>query len=186
LWEFDAAMKNRVIFVTGGARSGKSNFAQKLANGIQGNKVFVATAEALDEEMKARIASHQKERPSGWDTIEEAKQLSMVLNNCDGKYEVILIDCVTIWISNLLVNSSFSDQEIENELKILTDSCKSINATVIIVSNEVGSGIVPDNKLSRVYRDIAGKANQEIARIADEVYLVVAGISLAIKSTSVN
>jgi len=174
-------MKNKVIFVTGGTRSGKSSFAQNLANGIQGNKVFVATAEALDEEMKARIESHKRERPSGWDTIEEPKQLSTVLTHCDGKYKVILIDCVTIWISNLLVNSSFSEQEIDNEIKLLIDSCKTINATVIIVSNEVGSGIVPDNKLSRVYRDSAGKANQEIARSADEVYLLVAGISLPIK-----
>ncbi len=177
-------MKNKVIFVTGGARSGKSHFAQCLANDLKGNKVFVATAEPLDEEMKARIESHQRERPSGWDTLEEAKQLSMALNNCDGKYEVILIDCLTIWISNLLVNNSFSEQEIVNELKILIDSCKTINATVIIVSNEVGSGIVPDNKISRIFRDITGKANQEIAHIADEVYLVVAGISLAIKQTS--
>jgi len=175
-------MRNKVIFVTGGARSGKSCFAQNLANGIQGNKVFVATAEALDEEMKARIESHQRERPPGWDTLEEAKQLSIALNNCDGKYEVILIDCVTIWISNLLVHSSFGKQEIENELKILIDSCKKIKATVIIVSNEVGSGIVPDNKLSRIFRDSAGKANQEIARISDEVYLVIAGIAMPIKT----
>ena len=174
-------MENRLIFVTGGARSGKSRFAQELADGIRGNKVFIATAEALDEEMQARIEIHKQERPSGWDTIEEPRKLSRAIMSCDGKYEVVLIDCVTLWVSNLLANDGFTGQDIVKELKTVLNTSKSIKATVIMVSNEVGSGIVPDKKLSRLFRDIIGNANQEMSFTADEVYLVVAGMPLKLK-----
>ncbi len=169
------------MLVTGGARSGKSSFAQRLADNMKGRKVFLATAEALDEEMKSRIEIHRKERPSGWDTIEETKHLSKALNNCNRKFEVILIDCLTMWISNLLSKTAFDESQIQKEVNDFISKCKAIKGTVIIVTNEVGLGIVPANRLARIFRDVAGRANQEIAAIADEVYLIVAGIPLKLK-----
>lgn len=179
-------MKNRLIFITGGARSGKSHFAKRLADGIKGRRVFLATAQALDEEMKSRIEIHKRERPAGWDTIEEAKYLSETIKNCDKKYEVILIDCLTVWISNLLANDSFNESEIMKEVKSFISKCREIECTTIIVSNEVGSGIVPANRMARIFRDIVGKANQEIAEVADEVYMIVAGIPLKLKGKKSN
>ena len=174
-------MNSRLIFVTGGTRSGKSNFAQELAHSLKGRTVFIATAEALDEEMGKRIAIHQRERPSGWDTVEEPRLLGQAVQKCAGTYDILLIDCLTLWISNLLTNHSLDEDEINREVQSLIESCKTESSTVIIVSNEVGMGIVPVDKLTRLYRDIVGRANQEIASEADEVYLVVSGISMKIK-----
>jgi len=174
-------MGTKLILITGGARSGKSRFAQKSADAMKGRKLFLATAQALDEEMKSRIEKHKKERPSGWDTIEEAQHLNAAIKDCGGKYEVVLIDCLTMWISNLLAHNSFSESEILKEVRTLIAHCKTIQSTVIMVSNEVGSGIVPASRLSRQFRDIVGRANQEVASIADEVYLVTAGIPLKLK-----
>lgn len=178
-------MKTKLILITGGARSGKSCFAQKSADAMKGRKVFLATAQALDEEMKSRIEKHKKERPSGWDTIEETQYLNSVIKDCNGKHEVVLIDCLTMWIFNLLEHRGYNESEILKEVRTLIANCKKIQSTVIIVSNEVGSGIVPANRLSRQFRDILGKANQEVASIADEVYLVTAGIPLKLKSGKV-
>ena len=174
-------MKNKLIFITGGARSGKSRFAQQLADAIEGRKVFLATAEALDEEMKSRIAIHKKGRPSGWDTIEETKHLSKTLMTCKGKFDVILIDCLTLWISNLLANDSVDESQILEDVKQFISSCRAIEGTVIMVTNEVGLGIVPANNLARMFRDVAGKVNQEIAAVSDDVYLVIAGLPLKLK-----
>jgi adenosylcobinamide kinase/adenosylcobinamide-phosphate guanylyltransferase len=179
-------MSNKLILITGGARSGKSLFARKLAGDIKGRKVFLATAQALDEEMKLRIEKHKKERPLGWDTVEEAQHLSSAIKKFNEKYEVMLIDCLSMWISNLLIWGSSSELKVLKEVDNLITNCKKIQGTVIIVSNEVGSGIVPDNKLSRLFRDIVGRANQEIASIADEVYLVAAGIPLNLKGKKCN
>lgn len=174
-------MATKLILITGGVRSGKSCFAQSLSDNMEGRKVFLATAQALDEEMKSRIEQHKKERPSGWDTIEEDKHLTTAIKNCKGKYEVILIDCLTMWISNLLLNSSLTESEILEEVTALIALCKTIQSTILIVSNEVGSGIVPAQKVSRLFRDCLGRANQEIASKADEVYLVTAGIPFKLK-----
>ena len=174
-------MKNKLILITGGARSGKSRFAQKLADAMEGRKVFLATAEALDEEMKSRIEIHKEERPSEWDTIEETKHLSKALMTCNGKFDVILIDCLTLWISNLLANDTVDESQILEEVKHFISGCRRIKSTVILVANEVGLGIVPANRLARMFRDVAGKVNQEIAAVADDVYLVVSGISLKLK-----
>jgi len=176
-------MKNKVIFVTGGARSGKSRFAQSIADSMKGRKVFLATAQAWDEEMKARIDKHKKERLPGWDTIEETRNLASVIKRCDRKYEVLLIDCLTMWISNLLVQNSFNESEILEEVRELIKYFKIVDSTIIIVSNEVGSGIVPEHRLSRIFRDVVGKANQEIASRADEVYLVASGLPLKLKGS---
>jgi len=174
-------MNPRLIFVTGGTRSGKSNFAQDLAHSQKGRTVFIATAEALDDEMGQRIASHQRARPSGWDTVEEPRHLGQAVQKCAGTHDILLIDCLTLWISNLLTNDPLSEAEIALEVKSLIHSCKTESSTVIIVSNEVGMGIVPVDRLTRLYRDIVGRANQEIASEADEVFLVVSGISMKIK-----
>ncbi len=179
-------MNPRLIFVTGGTRSGKSNFAQNFARSKKGRTVFIATAEALDDEMGQRIASHRQARPSGWDTVEEPRHLGQAVKKCAGTYDILLIDCLTLWISNLLTNHSLSEAEIALEVKSLIQSCKTEGSTVIIVSNEVGMGIVPVDRLTRLYRDIVGRANQEIASEADEVYLVVSGISMKIKGNIQN
>jgi adenosylcobinamide kinase/adenosylcobinamide-phosphate guanylyltransferase len=177
-------MNHRLIFVIGGARSGKSQFAQDLAHSLKGRKVFIATAEALDDEMRQRIASHRRARPSGWDTVEEPRHLGQAVQECAGTYDILLIDCLTLWISNLLTNNPLPETEIGQEIKSLINSCKTESSTVIIVSNEVGMGIVPVDSLTRLYRDIVGRANQDIASEADEVYLVVSGIPVQIKGHS--
>ncbi|KPJ55846.1 MAG: hypothetical protein AMJ42_06110, partial [Deltaproteobacteria bacterium DG_8] len=123
----------------------------------------------------------RKERPSEWDTIEEAHNLSSAIKSCDGRYEVIVIDCLTMWISNFLAHNKFNESDILKEVKALLTNCKVVQSTVIIVSNEVGLGIVPANRVSRLFRDIVGRAHQEIASIADEVYLIIAGIPLKLK-----
>ena len=174
-------MNSRLIFVTGGTRSGKSNFAQELAHSLKGRTVFIATAEALDEEMGKRIAIHQRERPSGWDTVEEPRLLGQAVQKCAGTYDILLIDCLTLWISNLLTNHSLDEDEINREVQSLIESCKTESSTVIIVSNEVGMGIVPDNELSRVFRDVAGRLNQKLAAQADTVVLTVAGMPVVLK-----
>lgn len=172
-----------LILVIGGARSGKSSFAQKLAQGREGRKVFIATARAGDDEMKLRIEQHRRERPESWHTIEEPCRLSQALDDCGGSYEVVLIDCIGLWISNLLLADT-AEGTILDEVDAVLASCRTSGTCVIIVSNETGMGIVPDNRLARQFRDILGRANQEMAAAADEVFWLVAGIPLHIKGTS--
>lgn len=174
-------MKPQLIFVTGGARSGKSQFAQNFAHSLPGRKVYIATAEPRDEEMAERITAHRKARPPDWDTVEEPRHLGKAINDCASTYDVLLVDCLTLWISNLLTNNSLEEKEINSELENLVENCKTVSARVIIVSNELGMGIVPMDRLTRLYRDIAGRANQAIASAADEVFLLVSGIPLKIK-----
>ncbi|MBU4310715.1 bifunctional adenosylcobinamide kinase/adenosylcobinamide-phosphate guanylyltransferase [bacterium] len=168
----------RLIFVTGGARSGKSAFAQKLANNLSKKVTYIATAQARDKEMELRIKIHRKNRPSRWKTVEREKNVTEVLSRIAEKNEVILLDCLTLLISNLLLSG---EKKILKEIRQLVDEVKRVKVTVLIVSNEVGMGIVPDNRLARRFRDTAGRANQIVAQAADEVYLVVSGISTKIK-----
>ena len=177
-------MMPQLIFVTGGARSGKSQFAQDCAFSLPGEKVYIATAEPLDEEMAEKIAAHRKARPPDWGTVEEPRHLGKVVVKCAATYDVLLIDCLTLWISNLLDNNPLKEREINDEVRILVENCKSVSSTVIIVSNELGMGIVPLDGLTRLYRDIVGKANQQIAAAADEVFLLVSGIALKIKGNT--
>ncbi|MFO7151850.1 MAG: bifunctional adenosylcobinamide kinase/adenosylcobinamide-phosphate guanylyltransferase [Bacillota bacterium] len=183
-----------IIFVTGGARSGKSRFAEKKA-GKEGEKViYIATAQALDEEMVHRISIHRGRRPSTWETLEEPMYLSKVLQQIkdDGKYEeyrTVLIDCMALLTSNWACSIDAENgserenlrkeyiEEIENMLKL----AKSLKQKVIIVSNEVGMGLVPEYPLGRFYRDLLGEVNQIIAAASDEVYFMVSGIPLKIK-----
>lgn len=176
-------MASKLILVTGGARSGKSSFAQRIAQDREGRKVFIATARAGDEEMKLRIETHRRERPDGWHTIEEPCRLVQALQSCRGGYEVVLIDCIGFWITNLLLADT-EEGEILQEVSRVLAQCRTSGSRVIMVSNETGMGIVPDNRLSRLFRDVLGKTNQEIATAADEVFFLVAGIPLQIKGTS--
>jgi adenosylcobinamide kinase/adenosylcobinamide-phosphate guanylyltransferase len=169
----------KIIFITGGARSGKSSFPLKETTKISGKKAYIATAEALDEEMKERIEEHRKKRRNAWDTYEEPLRISEVIKKIEGKYKVIVIDCLTLWLSNLMHANLNIEQEIENFISSLVTHHSSL---VYIVSNEVGMGIVPENELARRFRDMAGFLNQKVAEVADEVYVLVAGIPIKIKN----
>lgn len=169
----------KIIFITGGARSGKSDFALKEASGISGKKAYIATAEALDEEMRKRIEEHKKKRGEGWDTYEEPLRIDYVIKETESEYSAIVIDCMTIWLSNLL----HGNYDVMNEIESITDALRITDnvSRIYIISNEVGLGIVPDNEMARRFRDMAGILNQKVAKIADEVYLVTAGIPVKIK-----
>ena len=177
---------SELIFILGGARSGKSSFALKLAESIKGKRLYIAAAEALDMEMEERIKKHKKERANNWDAIEEPIKIADIIKK-NKKYGVILLDCLTLWVSNLMhieARSKGQGARGGRTLQKITDlisACKKAKASIIIVSNEVGLGIVPDNPLARQFRDIAGFANQKIADAAGEVYFMVSGIPLKIK-----
>lgn len=168
----------KILLVIGGARSGKSSFALEKAGTFSGRKAYIATAQPLDDEMKERIEQHKAQRGKEWDTFEEPIEMARVLKGIGRGYGACVIDCLTLWLSNLLIGSEKLEEEIESFLAFLKSGRF---PTLFIVSNEVGMGIVPDNALSRKFRDLAGNLNQKVAAIADEVYLVTAGIPLLIK-----
>jgi adenosylcobinamide kinase/adenosylcobinamide-phosphate guanylyltransferase len=170
-----------VIFVTGGARSGKSNFAQALAEGLKGKRLFLATAKPLDEEMMLRIERHRKHRGDRWDTKEEEIYIGNAIRSLKDSYDMILVDCLTVWMSNLLCGYTNQEERISEIIDNFFLSIDEFKGTIIVVSNEVGAGIVPDNKLARIYRDRLGLLNQRIADRADEVYALVSGIPVKIK-----
>lgn len=169
--------QGRIVFVIGGSRSGKSFFALREALNIHGKKAFVATAQAFDEEMKERIEKHRLDRGDEWVTFEEPLDIAKVLRDMKGEYEVVVIDCLTLWLSNLMHKSL----TIESEIECLISSLVTRHSSFFIVSNEVGMGIVPENELARKFRDLAGMLNQKVAEISDNVYLVTAGIHLKLK-----
>lgn len=179
----------KIILITGGARSGKSDFALKLASGIGGRVVFVATAEPLDDEMKIRIARHRETRPRDWVTLEVPMNITKKLTGSIRETDTVIIDCLTMLVNNLIYYCTLDDRQdvsgierlVEEEVNSLVDLCTSFPANFIIITNEVGSGIVPGDNLSRTYRDLLGKTNQNFARHAHEVYLMVSGIPLRIK-----
>lgn len=174
----------KIILLLGGARSGKSTFAQALAGQLGKKVLFVATGEPLDDEMKARIKEHKKNRPRNWRTLEAPNQTGKSLKKQIGNAEVVLIDCITLLVSNLLrdvIDYTEVEKHVMEEINELIAAFKASRTNFIIVSNEVGLGLVPDNKLGRKYRDILGKANQLIAKHASEVYFMTAGIPLKIK-----
>ncbi|GIW25853.1 bifunctional adenosylcobinamide kinase/adenosylcobinamide-phosphate guanylyltransferase [Meiothermus sp.] len=169
-------MEARFILVTGGARAGKSAFAQEWAQALGEPVSFIATAQALDDEMRQRIEQHQSERPPSWETIEEPLEVPYALLRAQGR--VVLLDCLTLWVSNLMLAGRAVLPELENLLAVRAETGK----TLLVVTNEVGMGIVPDNALARRYRDLLGAANRRIAEEADVVYLLVSGIPLKLKS----
>jgi adenosylcobinamide kinase/adenosylcobinamide-phosphate guanylyltransferase len=170
-------VSTEIILLTGGARSGKSKMALQLA-GEHSPKIFVATAEALDEEMKKRIQLHRSERNQDWITIEEPISLTKILK--EHPEGVVVLDCITLWLSNLLMRS-FRESEIEIEIVDLCKALEARQASTIVVANEVGLGIVPEHPSGRQFRDLAGLANQRIAKVAHRVILMVSGLSLSLK-----
>jgi len=173
-------MPKKIIFITGGARSGKSDFALELARRFAGRKAYLATARALDEEMAERIQRHKKNRPQDWQTLEEPLRVAEVLKERTDHFGVILLDCLTLWISNTMM-AKWSARKILREADRLLEASQGMKGTVIIVSNEVGLGIVPDNPSARIFRDLTGSIHQKVARQADEVYFMVNGHPLQLK-----
>lgn len=179
---------SRVILITGGCRSGKSAFAQTQAERLPGRRLYVATGTATDEEMRARIASHQQARRAGaWDLREEPLNLVQALHD-SREYPVVLVDCLTFWIGNLMFAASRSGKELDEtqaaqEARAVFDTCRSLASTVFFVTNEVGWGIVPDNALARRYRDLIGRCNQIFAAEAETAVLVTCGIPQTLKGT---
>lgn len=178
-----------LILVTGGSRSGKSDYARLLAESLPGPRVFVATCPVVDEETAERIRRHQEERAeTQWDTVEEALHPAMTIRN-SLDYNVILVDCLTLWINNILYHAhqsgtTVTEDGITARAVELIEACAAAQGTVIMVTNEVGCGIVPEDKVSRLYRDLVGRSNRLIAQHADEVTLVSCGLPLDLKKRS--
>jgi len=174
-------LKKNVTFVIGGCRSGKSSFALDRANEIEGNnKYFIATSVPKDSEMENRVENHQNERGEDWITIEEPVYVHEKINQCSKKACVIIVDCLTLWVSNLMYHSYDQEGTIE-AIQLLEKSLEQCECPVFLVSNEVGCGVVPENKLARQFRDFAGLVNQRMARAADSVVMTIAGIDVQIK-----
>lgn len=168
------------ILITGGCRSGKSRLALTLAQNISGEKLYLATAEALDSEMKERIGKHQRERGAEWKTHEEPIDLAPLFKKLENRSGVLILDCLTLWISNLMVKGQEHDFILKEADRLIGQSEK-MQCQVIVVTNEVGAGIVPDNKLARDYRDLVGEINQRFAQRFDEVIQMVSGIPVVLK-----
>jgi adenosylcobinamide kinase/adenosylcobinamide-phosphate guanylyltransferase len=178
----------KITFIIGGSRSGKSSFALQEATRLSGRKAFIATAEGLDDEMRMRIEKHRIERGSDWDTFEEPLAVSGLLGTVTDTHQAVVLDCLTIWLSNLLVRVQLPEKKVqtaEESVEEFVDTLIRLKGRqqrrLFIVTNEVGMGIVPDNKLARQFRDLAGTLHQRLAGIADEVYSVTAGIPVKIK-----
>jgi adenosylcobinamide kinase/adenosylcobinamide-phosphate guanylyltransferase len=171
---------HRLCFITGGARSGKSAYAERLASAVGGKRAYIATAQALDAEMAARIEKHRKDRGDAWDTFEEPLAVAELVRKLSDRYAVVLLDCVTLWLSNVMAHSG-DDGVVVARSGELVASLREFAGTCIVVSNEVGLGIVPDNPMARKYRDFAGMLNQKMAGAADEVYFTASGIPVRIK-----
>lgn len=173
-------MAHRIYFITGGARSGKSSFAERLAEGLAGRRAYLATAQALDAEMVRRVEQHRRRRGAKWDTFEEPLAISDLLAKLSDRYETVLVDCLTLWLSNIMEHTA-GDDELQMRMEELLTAIKDFKGACILVSNEVGLGIVPDNPLARRFRDLAGILNQRIAEASHEAYFVAAGIPVKIK-----
>ncbi|MFC1907883.1 bifunctional adenosylcobinamide kinase/adenosylcobinamide-phosphate guanylyltransferase [Chloroflexota bacterium] len=175
----------------GGARSGKSCFAQELTLKLGEPALFVATATADDEEMRYRIEEHQRVRPATWNTIEVTTRIANQIDHKIGEAQVVIIDCITLLINNIFsqyinsaseqIDTSLIEGEVTSEINELADCINRTDASFVIVTNEVGTGLVPTNKMGRLYRDLLGKANQILAQRVDEVYLMIAGLPVPIK-----
>ena len=195
---------SQFTLITGGARSGKSTFAERLAAQAKRPVIYIATAQIWDGEMAIRVKKHQEQRPSSWRLIEEPLNIQETLTQLKDEDGVILLDCVTLWLTNMLLaaeqsdhmhqsepsesqNSTYIYKHIEPEILAKVQEvarlAQEIKPQVIFVTNEVGQGIVPENPLARVYRDLAGRSNQILARSAEQVYMVIAGLPLELKKS---
>ena len=184
---------SNIILVTGGARSGKSNFAESLCIKQNNRTAYIATSIPFDDEMKERVKKHKESRPQNWKTYEIYKDIYTIINDISKEHKTVILDCVTLLVNNLMftygieVDKATSqeldelEEYIKEQIKKLMEAIKKTNLYFVIVSNEVGMGIVPENKLSRIYADFVGRANQLIAKYSDEVYFVVSGIPMKVK-----
>ena len=189
-------MKSTIILCSGGARSGKSEFAEQLALSLKGRKAYVATGQAFDNEMKDRIKKHQLRRGKEWITFEIPLHLHKNWEQIKNVSDVILIDCLTMFTSNHVfahgdINTQEDSNRIESiileELRLLLQEINNSNdKTVIFVTNEIGLGIVPENKLARYFRDITGRVNREVASAANKMYLTISGVTIELKSQEVH
>lgn len=182
-------MGSKLTLVLGGTRSGKSAFAEELAKRWGKKVTYVATAACLDQEMERRIAKHRAVRPPHWVTVEATQNIPQVIKEVAPASQVILIDCLTLLVSNLLFQEENlepleAEKRVLREIEELALTAQDSPCRIVIVSSEVGLGLVPDNELGRLYRDILGKANQIVASAARDVYLVVAGIPVELKVLS--
>ena len=189
-------MKSTIILCSGGARSGKSEFAEQLALSLKGRKAYVATGQAFDDEMKDRIKKHQLRRGKEWITFEVPLHLHKNWEQIKNVSDVILIDCLTMFTSNhVFAHGDINTQEDSNRIEsiileelrlLLQDINISNDKTVIFVTNEIGLGIVPENKLARYFRDITGRVNREVASAANKMYLTISGVTIELKSQEVH
>lgn len=171
----------RLIYVTGGARSGKSGYAQTLAEQQSGELLYIAPAQVLDSEMAERVELHRQARGERWSLLEEPLWLSDRLPDAVAGHAAVLLDCVTIWLSNLFFHYGEEHDPALDEVARLIAVAKDLPVPLYLVSNELGSGIVPENKLARSFRDLAGRVNQQLAAAADEAWLVVSGLPVKLK-----
>ena len=165
----------------GGAKSGKSRIALDICNKLAGKKIFLATAQALDDEMEKRIEQHKEDRGDDWTTVEEPLNITERLREFDNPDTVIVLDCITLWLNNLFMACSESVQQVHESIDALIEQLSQTKGIIVIVSNEVGMGIVPENDLARMYRDVAGSLNQKIARVIRKVVAVMVGIPVVLK-----
>lgn len=168
------------VLVLGGARSGKTGFAERLAMRAGERPAYLATAEALDAEMRERVKTHKAQRGHSFATIEEPLRLSEAITRAAARHDVILVDCLTLWITNMILANENVAGAVDELLATLAETGDS---RVILVSNEVGLGIVPDNAMARMFRDLAGSAHQRLAEICSDAYFVVAGLPMVLKGT---
>ena len=183
----------KLILIIGGARSGKSRFAMELARKSGKSVLFVATATAGDEEMAQRIARHRQERPAHWRTIEVTTDIGKRIKKEIGEAKLVIVDCITLLVNNIFSEGGYQvtapeearlEKRIASEINSLIDCLKGAEATFIVITNEIGLGLVPADKMSRLYRDLLGKVNQMLAQSADEVYLMVAGLPVKISPST--
>ena len=186
-------MAKQCILILGGARSGKSHFAKEMALCLGDKVLFVATGEALDEEMRQRIEEHKRNRPSSWRSVEVATGVGKRIREEVGDAQVVIVDCLTLLVSNVIgqcgddpeqISAELVQERLTTEVDELIGCINDSTATFILVSNEVGMGLVPGNRLGRLYRDLLGRVNQLLAQRADEVYIMVAGIPVEVKGHS--
>lgn len=180
-----------MYLITGGARSGKSSHAERLASSSE-RVLYIATSKIFDDEMAERVRHHRDSRPAHWRTLEQYRDLNGVIGADNDPQEAVLLECITTLITNLMFDAAGSapeeewdfasiEQRVNQQIDLLIAACKACPAPVYLVTNEVGMGIVPENRLARHFRDIAGRVNQRLAREAREVWLVVSGIGVKIK-----
>ncbi|RLC23968.1 MAG: bifunctional adenosylcobinamide kinase/adenosylcobinamide-phosphate guanylyltransferase [Deltaproteobacteria bacterium] len=178
------SLKNELVLVLGGARSGKSSWAQHYVESRYAPRLFLATAEVLDEEMAERVRRHRQARGREWRLVEEPLDVAGVLESgCDGA-AAVLVDCLTIWLSNVLLKQG--EGRVDDYVRGLLDAFSGRKHAVIAVANEVGTGIVPEHALGRKFRDLAGLLNQKVARMADTVVYMVAGLPVYLKGAAVS